>query len=122
MPIPIATRIVSGPSLSEVIVLSEEMSLEEIQVAIYLAFKPNIPQIWQDDYGGEIGKMGDIWVDWTSPNEQFPRMTPLHDGNVSAVLQLLALRRGVDVLGVNLPTPPEQEEPAEEPVEEEEGY
>ncbi|KAL4879939.1 hypothetical protein BJY04DRAFT_219744 [Aspergillus karnatakaensis] len=106
----VAVRIENGPAINEIVLLSDDMSLEAVQEAIYLAFKPQIPQIWFDEFGGDMGKMADIWVEWTSTNERFPQVTNLTETNVAAVLKLLELRRGVDVLSANLPNPPQPEE------------
>ncbi|OAF56854.1 hypothetical protein VC83_07078 [Pseudogymnoascus destructans] len=48
-------------------------------------------------------KSWEIWVEWTTTNQSFPATTAITESNVAAVIQLLELRRGVDVLKGSLP-------------------
>jgi hypothetical protein len=85
------------------------MSLDDFRVEAFNVLKPEIPEVWFEDFGGNLDRLGNCWVAWTTTNEDFPETTTLTEQNFAAVLKLIEIRRGVDVIRVELPTPPEEE-------------
>ncbi|KFY10183.1 hypothetical protein V491_07778 [Pseudogymnoascus sp. VKM F-3775] len=102
MSVPVAFNL-SGPRLNDVIFLSADMTLEQVQQTAYEAIREQVPQIFFDEFGGDMEKLGEVWVEWTTTNQSFPATTALTETNVAAVVKLLELRRGVDVLKGSLP-------------------
>ncbi|KFY19275.1 hypothetical protein V493_08045 [Pseudogymnoascus sp. VKM F-4281 (FW-2241)] len=106
MSVPVAFKL-SGPHLNNVIILSADMTLEAVQQTAYEAIRDQVPQVFFDEFGGDMEKLGEVWVEWTTTNQSFPTSTTLTESNVAAVIKLLELRRGVDVLKGSLPPTPE---------------
>ncbi|OBT82717.1 hypothetical protein VE02_09089 [Pseudogymnoascus sp. 03VT05] len=84
MSAPIAFKL-SRPNYNDVIILTADMTLEAVQRTAYEAI-----------LGRSLGRMDD-------DNQSFPATTAITESNVAAVIQLLELRRGVDVLRGSLP-------------------
>lgn len=79
------------------------MTLDEVQRTAYEAIHEQVPRVFFDEFGGDMEKLGEVWVEWTTTNQSFPASTTLTESNVTAVIKLLELRRGVDVLKGSLP-------------------
>ncbi|KFY52236.1 hypothetical protein V496_08581 [Pseudogymnoascus sp. VKM F-4515 (FW-2607)] len=106
MSVPIAFKL-SGPHDNDVIILTADMTLEDVQRTAYEAIRERVPQVYFDEFGGDMEKLGEVWVEWTTTNQSFPESTTITESNVAAVIKLLELRGGVDVLKGSLPSPPE---------------
>ncbi|OBT72657.1 hypothetical protein VF21_08576 [Pseudogymnoascus sp. 05NY08] len=106
MSAPVAFKL-SRPNYNDVIILTADMTLEAVQRTAYKAIRDRIPQVFFDEFGGDMEKLGEVWIEWTTTNQSFPATTAITESNVDAVIQLLELRRGVDVLRGSLPTAPE---------------
>ncbi|OBT51634.1 hypothetical protein VE04_07198 [Pseudogymnoascus sp. 24MN13] len=103
MSVPIAFKL-SRPNYNDVILLTADMTLEAVQRTAYEAIRDRIPQVYFDEFGGDMEQLGEVWVEWTTTNQSFPTTTAITESNVAAVIQLLELRRGVDVLRGSLPS------------------
>lgn len=102
MSVPIAFKL-SRPNYNDVILLTADMTLEAVQRTAYEAIRDRIPQVYFDEFGGDMEHLGEVWVEWTTTNQSFPATTAITESNVAAVIQLLELRRGVDVIRGSLP-------------------
>ncbi|KFZ19138.1 hypothetical protein V501_00802 [Pseudogymnoascus sp. VKM F-4519 (FW-2642)] len=103
MSVPIVFKL-SRPNYNDVILLTADMTLEAVQRTAYEAIRDRIPQVYFDEFGGDMEQLGEVWVEWTTTNQSFPTTTAITESNVAAVIQLLELRRGADVLRGSLPS------------------
>ncbi|KFY81532.1 hypothetical protein V500_11334 [Pseudogymnoascus sp. VKM F-4518 (FW-2643)] len=102
MSVPVAFKL-SDPHYNDVILLTADMTLEAVQRTAYEAIRERVPQVFFDEFDGDMEKLGEVWVEWTTTNQSFPASTTLTESNVTAVIKLLELRHGVDVLKGSLP-------------------
>ena len=85
--------------INEVVLADENIeSFEILAASFYQSLRPTIPEFYLEQGERTITKM---WVDWNQSGGNFlPMETEINDGNLRAVLRLLAVRRGVDMIRV----------------------
>jgi len=97
--VPIIINLAGQTRINEVVLVSENTeSFEALATSFYQSLRPVIPEFYLEQGERTITKM---WVDWNQAGGNFlPMETEINQGNLRAVLRLLAVRRGVDMIRV----------------------
>jgi len=98
--IPIMINLDGQSRINQVVLVDEEITtdFESLCTLLYEQFQPNIPEFYFESGERSITK---LYVDWfTEGNPGYPRSTEINDTNMRAVLRLIAMRKGVDVVRV----------------------
>lgn len=97
--IPIIIALDGQTRVNQVVLVDEKVgSFEELAAQFYDSLRPNIPEFYLEQGERTITKM---WLDYNQGGADFlPRDTEINDGNLQAVLRLVALRRGQDLIRV----------------------
>jgi hypothetical protein len=59
MSVPIAFKL-SRPNYNDVILLTADMTLEAVQRTAYEAIRDRIPQVYFDEFGGDMEQLGEV--------------------------------------------------------------
>ncbi|KAF4153349.1 hypothetical protein CNMCM6936_000593 [Aspergillus lentulus] len=95
--VPIVIYLTDDTRTNDVVLVDENVSsFEEFAASLYTSLRPKIP-----DYYLESGERSitQAFVTW-QPSDIFPQETEIVEGNIRAVLRILAARRGVDTVRV----------------------
>lgn len=97
--VPIIINLAGQTRVNQVVLADENIeSFEALAVSFYQSLRPNIPEFYLEQGERTITKM---WVDWNQSGGNFlPTETEINDENLRAILRLLALRGGVDMIRV----------------------
>ncbi|KAF9889022.1 hypothetical protein FE257_007999 [Aspergillus nanangensis] len=96
--VPIIIALDSQTSVNQVVLVDEKIgSFEELAVQFYDSLRPNIPEFYLEQGERTITKM---WLDYNQGGAFLPRDTEINDGNLQAILRLITLRRGQDMIRV----------------------
>lgn len=97
--VPIIINLAGQTRINEVVLVDENIeSFEVLAASFYQSLRPTIPEFYLEQGERTITKM---WVDWNQSGGNFlPMETEINNGNLRAVLRLLAVRRGVDMIRV----------------------
>lgn len=82
------------------VVLADENteSFEQLCDTFYQSMRPNLDEFYLQEGERHITKM---WVQWCPANDRFlPTKTFIDDTNMRAVIRILGLRRGIDMVAV----------------------
>ena len=96
---PIIISLTGDRRTNDVALIDENTeSFEELAALLYQSLRPKIPEFYLEQGERTITK---LWAQWNHSNNDFlPQETQIVEGNVRAVLRLLAVRRGVDSIRV----------------------
>ncbi|KFY36888.1 hypothetical protein V494_04942 [Pseudogymnoascus sp. VKM F-4513 (FW-928)] len=97
MSVPVALKLV-GPQKTDIVLLSDDMDLQTVLQTTYEAIREQIPPAFIEQFGGDMEHLESVYVEWATSDQNFPRRTDVTESNVAAVIKLLEVRRGVDVL------------------------
>ncbi|KAA8645286.1 hypothetical protein EYZ11_003667 [Aspergillus tanneri] len=93
--VPVLVHITDDTDVHEVALIDENIgSFQQLASFLYQTLRPRIPDFYLPN--GER-RITEIFVVW-QPSDIFPMETAVVDGNIRAVLRLLAARRGVDTI------------------------
>lgn len=97
--VPIIINLAGQTRINEVVLADENTeSFEVLAASFYQTLRPVIPEFYLEQGERTITKM---WVEWNQAGGNFlPMETEINEGNLRAVLRLLAVRRGVDMIRV----------------------
>ncbi|OOQ90742.1 hypothetical protein PEBR_03500 [Penicillium brasilianum] len=97
--VPIIINLAGQTRINEVVLADENIeSFEVLAAGFYQSLRPNIPEFYLEQGERTITKM---WVEWNQGGANFlPTETEITEVNLRAVLRLLAVRRGVDMIRV----------------------
>jgi hypothetical protein len=96
--VPVIINLAGQKPHNSVVLANENESLEELAVSFYQNIRPKIPEFYLEEGERTITKM---WVEWNqNGGDHLPTETEINEGNLRAVLRLLALRGGVDMIRV----------------------
>ncbi|KAJ5832773.1 hypothetical protein N7474_001084 [Penicillium riverlandense] len=97
--LPVIINLAGQTRINEVVWADENVeSFEQLAASFYTSLRHNIPEFYLESGERTITKM---WVEWNQGGGNFlPMETEIHEGNLRAVLRILAMRRGVDMIRV----------------------
>lgn len=97
--VPVIIYLVGQSRVNEVVLADENAeSFEQLAGSFYQSLRPKIPEFFLEQGERSITQM---WVEWDRGSGDFlPAETEIVEGNLGAVLRLLAVRRGVDMIRV----------------------
>jgi hypothetical protein len=97
--VPVIINLAGQTRINEVVLADENAeSFEALATSFYQSLRPNIPEFYLEQGERTITKM---WVEWNQGGGNFlPMETEITEVNLRAVLRLLAVRRGVDMIRV----------------------
>lgn len=97
--VPVIINLAGQTKINEVVLADENIeSFEQLAAFFYQSLRPKIPEFYLEHGERTITQM---WVDWNQAGSDFlPLDTEITEGNLRAVLRILAVRRGVDMIRV----------------------
>ncbi|KAJ5619944.1 hypothetical protein N7510_003928 [Penicillium lagena] len=97
--LPVIINLAGQTRINEVVLVDENIgSFEQLATSFYSSLRRNIPEFYLQQGERTITKM---WVEWNQGGIKFlPLETEIHEENLRAVLRILAIRRGVDMIRV----------------------
>ncbi|KAH7136229.1 hypothetical protein EDB81DRAFT_724986 [Dactylonectria macrodidyma] len=97
--VPVIIYLVGQSRVNDVVLADENTeSFEHLAASFYSTLRPKIPEFFLEQGERTITQM---WVEWDRGSaDLLPQETEIVEGNFRAVLRILALRRGVDMIRV----------------------
>lgn len=97
--VPVIIFLTGENRLNDVVLADENVeSFERLAAFFYQKLRPKIPEYYLEQGERTITKM---WVQWNQAGGDFlPFETLIGEGNIRAVLRILAARRGIDMIRV----------------------
>ncbi|RHZ61817.1 uncharacterized protein CDV56_107976 [Aspergillus thermomutatus] len=95
--VPVLIYLTGETRTNDVVLVDENVSsFEEFAASLYQNLRPKIPEYYLESGERSITQ---AFVTW-QPSDIFPQETEIVEGNIRAVLRLLAARKGVDTIRV----------------------
>ncbi|KAL4877023.1 hypothetical protein BJY04DRAFT_222522 [Aspergillus karnatakaensis] len=100
-PVPILIKVKGSTAINTVALLDlSTASFADLLEDIYTAIHPRIPSAWFDKVEEYRIKKNEVVVVWANPDKLLPAVTEISDENWRGVLELIRVRRGMDVVQV----------------------
>jgi hypothetical protein len=95
--VPVIINLAGRTSINEVVLADENAGkFENLAASFYQALRHKIPEFYLEQGERHISQM---WVEWNQGGASFlPQETEIFEGNLRAILRLIAARGGIDMI------------------------